>query len=141
MTGAYQRTLPLLNDSNRFYWTSGAEGVLRLLRCQACRYWLHPPSPVCPQCLGKSLAPEPVSGLATIETFTLNMRAWGPGLEVPYVIAVVVLDEDPGLRLTTNIVGQPPDAVAIGQRVQVTFEQDDDVWLPMFQPIETALIR
>ncbi|MDB5423251.1 MAG: DNA-binding protein [Phenylobacterium sp.] len=136
MTDAYQRTLPLLSDLNRFYWTSGAEGVMRVLRCQDCGYWLHPPTPLCPKCLSQSLAPEQVSGLATIETFTLNMRAWGPGLAVPFVIAVVDLDEQPGLRVTTNIVGVPPESVAIGQRVQVVFEQDEDVWLPMFTPTE-----
>ena len=136
MTDAYQRTLPLLSELNRFYWTSGAEGVMRVLRCQDCGYWLHPPTPLCPKCLSLSLAPEQVSGLATIETFTLNMRAWGPGLAVPFVVAVVDLDEQPGLRVTTNIVGVPPESVAIGQRVRVVFEQDEDVWLPMFTPTE-----
>jgi uncharacterized OB-fold protein len=46
MTDAYQRTLPLLSDLNRFYWTSGAEGLMRVLRCQDCGYWLHPPTPL-----------------------------------------------------------------------------------------------
>ena len=134
MAQGYQRTLPLLSDSNRFFWTGGADGVLRILRCQDCGHWLHPPAPICPKCLSYALAPEPVSGLGVIETFTLNMRAWGPGLEVPFVIAIVVLDEQSDLRLTTNIVGAPPQAAAIGQRVRVVFEQDEDVWLPMFTP-------
>ena len=42
--------LPLLDDENRFFWTSGADGRLRFLRCQACGYYLHPPLPRCPTC-------------------------------------------------------------------------------------------
>jgi uncharacterized OB-fold protein len=82
-----------------------------------------------------------VSGKGTVETFTVNYRAWGPGLEVPYTIAIVVLDEQPDLRLTTNILGIDPEKVTIGLRVRVTFEQDEDIWLPMFVPLasEAAL--
>ncbi|MDE1145111.1 MAG: OB-fold domain-containing protein [Azospirillaceae bacterium] len=133
-TPTYQRTLPLLDDSNRFFWTSGAEGELRLMRCQECGHWLHPPGPLCPVCRSERLAAEAVSGLGSIETYTLNMRSWGPGLEVPYVVAIVHLDEQPGLRLTTNIVGIPASDVRIGMRVRVTFERDEDVWLPLFTP-------
>jgi len=38
------------------------------------------------------------------------------------------------VHLTTNIVGCEPDQVAIGQRVAVRFEQDEDVWIPLFEP-------
>ena len=134
MSSQYQRALPRIDDENRFFWTSGADGVLSILRCQGCGYWIHPPSPICPQCLSDAIAPEATSGKGTIDTFTVNERAWGAGMEVPYVIAIVVLDEQPDLRLTTNIRGMPAHDVRIGQRVQVRFEQDEDVWLPMFEP-------
>lgn len=85
--------------------------------------------------MSDSVSPQPVSGTAVVETFTVNYRAWGSGMEVPYVIAIVVLDEQPGLRLTTNIVGIDPEAVAIDMPVRVIFEQDEDVWLPLFTPV------
>ncbi len=56
-------------------------------------------------------------------------------MEPPYVIAIVGLDEDPRIRLTTNIVVDDPTEVVIGSRVRVIFEQHDDVWLPLFEPI------
>lgn len=136
MTQIYQRTLPVLTDDNRHFWTSGEHGQLKILRCQSCQHWIHPPRPVCPACYGRDVKPEAVSGLATVFTFTLNMRAWGPGLEVPYVIAIVALDEQPGLQLTTNIVGCKPEDVRIGMRVKVVFEQDEDVWIPQFTPVD-----
>lgn len=134
----YQRMLPRLSDENRFYWTSGSEGVLRMLRCGDCGNWVHQPRPVCNKCHGKNLSPQPLSGKGEIFSLTLNHKAWGPGLDVPYVIAVVRLDEQDDLQLTTNIVGIDAEAVRIGMRVTVTFEQDEDVWLPMFAPEAAA---
>ncbi len=99
------RVLPRLDSENRFFWTAGAEGQLRFLRCQACSAFIHPPRPVCRRCLSEKVAPEAVAGTGTIDTYTINYQAWRPDLEVPYVIARVAIDGAPGVFLTTNIVG------------------------------------
>jgi acetyl-CoA acetyltransferase len=66
---------------------------------------------------------------------TVNHQAWSPALDPPYSIAVVAIEEDPRIRLTTNITGCPPDEVHLGQRVLVHFlQQSDSVWLPLFSP-------
>ena len=65
--------------------------------------------------------------------FTVNAHRWLPGFDPPYVIANVVLADDPSVHLTTNIVGCEPDEVHIGQVVSVVFEQHEDVWLPLFE--------
>jgi uncharacterized OB-fold protein len=132
------RILPRITPDNEFFWTSGADGQLRFLRCTDCGYFVHPPSPICPDCLTKSLEPTPVSGLATVATFTVNVQPWIPGFDPPYVIAMVEIVEQPGVRLTTNIVDCSPEAVHIGMPVRVTFEQYDDVWLPLFSPALAA---
>jgi uncharacterized protein len=129
------RVLPRLDSENRFFWTAGAEGQLRLLRCQECSTFIHPPRPVCRRCLSEKVAPEAVAGTGTIDTYTVNYQAWRPGLEVPYVIARVAIDGAPGVFLTTNIVGCAVDAVEIGDRVRVKFEQQGDVYLPLFEKI------
>ena len=129
------RVLPAVDDTNEFFWTSGQDGRLRFLRCQACGYYLHPPSPRCPKCGGHDLAPEPVSGRATVFSYTVNHQQWA-GPADPWVIALVELPEQDGLRLTTNIVGCPPDDVAIGQQVEVAFEQQDAVWFPVFERVD-----
>jgi len=129
------RLLPRVDDTNRHFWTGGEDGELRLLACDDCGTWIHPPSPICPTCRSKSVAPAAVSGRAVVHTFTLNHQEWLPGVEVPYVVAIVELPEQEGLRLTTNIVGCTPDEVHIGQAVVVTFEQHEDVWIPLFQPV------
>ena len=129
------RLLPRLTPETEPFWTGGAAGELRFWRCQACGYRLHPPSPMCPECHSKDLAVEAVSGRATLHTYTVNHQPWYPGLEPPYVVAIVALPEQDGLRLTTNLVGVEPDEVEIGMALQVTFEQYDDVWLPFFEPV------
>jgi uncharacterized OB-fold protein len=50
-------------------------------------------------------------------------------------VAIVEIDEEPDVRLTTNIVGCDVDAVCIGMPVTVLFEQWDDMWIPLFEPV------
>jgi uncharacterized OB-fold protein len=135
MSAAFTRVLPQLDDLNRFFWTSGADGQLRFLRCSDCGHWLHPPGIICPQCLSRNLAPQTVSGLGSIEALTINYQAWSPEQPVPYAVAIVSLDDHESLQLTTNIIGCPPESAFIGQRVRVVFEVIDDVHLPLFTPI------
>jgi len=130
------RLLPRLDADNRFFWTGGEDGILRFLRCSSCRQYIHPPVPRCPACLGDSLAPEPVSGRGTVHSFTVNHQAWIPGSD-PYVIGLVAIDEQPDVRLMTNLVDCEPDDSLIGRAVEVVFEQTDDVFLPLFRPVST----
>ncbi len=127
------RPLPQLTPASEWFWTSGADGRLRIQRCSDCGQLVHPPVPICPACRSRSSAPTEVSGRGTVVGFTVNHHQWLPGFEPPYVIANVALAEDPSVHLTTNIVGGEVDDVHIGQEVQVRFEQHEDVWLPLFE--------
>jgi uncharacterized protein len=128
------RVLPSLDEPSAFFWTSGADGKLRFLRCAACSYLIHPPAPVCPQCHGRDTAPVEVSGRATVHSFTVNHQPWDGTGDV-YVIGLVEIDEQPGVRLTTNIVGVESDDVRIGTRVEVVFEDHAPVFVPLFRPV------
>ncbi len=128
------RILPKVTPQNEHFWKGGAEGELRFLRCQDCKYYIHPPSPLCPECLGKNLTVEAVSGRAHVLTYTINHHPWVPGVPLPYAIAIVEIVEQQGLRLMTNIVDCPLDEIEIGMPVRVRFEQYDDVYLPLFAP-------
>jgi uncharacterized protein len=130
-----QAPLPALSYENTAFWTGGAEGLLLIDRCGDCRRWLHPPIPVCNRCGSRNVRAEAASGQATILTYTINRHAWTPGSKVPYPLAIVELDEQAGLRLTTRIVACPVDAVRIGMPVEVVFQQHRDVWLPLFRPV------
>ena len=130
------RPLPQLDELNGFFWKSGADGQLRFLRCEACDYFVHPPSPICPKCLAASLEPKAVSGLATVRSVTVNHQPWGAAAPpVPYAIAIVEMDEQAGLNLTTNLVGVAPNDVCIGARVRVVFEPRGEIYVPLFEPV------
>lgn len=130
-----RRPLPRLDDDNRAFWTGGAYNELRLMRCLDCASFIHPPRPVCRNCLSENVSPEAVAGTGVIDTFTVNYQQWHPAMDVPFVIARVAIDGAPGVILTTNIVGCAVEDVDVGDRVRVTFEQQDDVYLPLFEKI------
>ena len=128
------RPLPALTLENEFFWTSGADGILRFQQCQSCSAFIHPPQPVCRYCRSRELSPRPVSGFATLIGFTVSHRFSLPGLPAPYVVAQVAIEDDPRVRFTTNAVGCEPGDLTLGMRMEVVFEQAGDVWLPLFKP-------
>jgi uncharacterized OB-fold protein len=128
------RPAPPLTARTAAYWRSGADGVLRIARCGACRAYTHPPQPVCPHCRAPDMAFAPVSGKGTVHSFTINRYQWTPALEPPYVLAEVELPERSGLRILSAIVDCPVEAVHIGMPVTVRFEPADDAWIPVFRP-------
>lgn len=135
---SFARQLPVLTEVTRPFWTGGANGQLLITECQACGHRVHPPQPICPSCCSWEVRPNAVSGQAQVLSYTINHQAWLPNLPVPYVIAIVELREQAGLRLTTNIVHCAPEAVHIGMPVQVCFMACEDIWLPLFEPTSLA---
>jgi hypothetical protein len=132
------RIMPALSDRNKHFWQGGRDGELRFQKCNGCGYFIHPPSVICPKCWSKDIGIEAVSGRAEVLTFSVNVQNWMPGLEPPFVLAIVGLVEQDDLRLTTNIVNIDPYEVKIGMPVQVLFEAhpDDEVWIPLFEPVK-----
>jgi uncharacterized protein len=129
--------LPAIDAWNEAFWRGGCDGHLHIFRCSACAFFVHPPAPVCPSCYGRSVGPVAVSGRGTVYAFTVNHQQWGGrAASEPYVVALVELDEQAELRLLTNVVGCPPEAVRTGMAVTVRFLPRDDVYLPVFAPVD-----
>ena len=129
------RVLPLVNEENEHFWRGGADGQLHLRRCADCGEYNHPPVPVCRSCLSRNIIVEPVSGKARLLTYTENHQPWVPGFDPPYIVAIVELNEQAGLRLTTNLVNVAIEDVEIGMPLRVLFEpRDDGIFLPLFEP-------
>jgi uncharacterized OB-fold protein len=127
--------LPRLDESNRAFWTGGAQGKLLILRCDDCQTFIHPPRPVCRCCLSENLTPEAVPGTGVVDTFTVNYQKWHPGLETPFVIARIALDGAPGVYLTSVVIDGVEAEIDIGDPVKVNFVQREDVWLPLFERV------
>ncbi len=129
------RPRPKLDADNRAFWTGGAEGQLNMLKCGDCGQFTHPPRLICRHCQSEAMAPVAVAGTGVIDTYTINAQPWLPGLEVPFVIARVRLDDVPDVVLTTNIVHCAVDEVHFDDRVQVVFEEQDGIWFPLFEKV------
>jgi uncharacterized OB-fold protein len=131
-----ERKLPALTAESRAFWQGGAEGQLLIHHCGDCARFFHPPAPICPVCLGENIVPSPVQGTGQVMSFTINHQKWRPELDVPYVVAIVELTEQEGLRLVTNIVNSDPQDIHVGMPVKVLFIQQEDVWIPLFEAVE-----
>jgi uncharacterized OB-fold protein len=129
------RILPEVTTESREFWTGGFDNELRIYRCNNCGKWFHPPVGACFRCRSRDVAPAVASGKATVAAFTINQHPWLPAFPPPYIIAMVELDDEPDVRLTTCIVDCEIDAVSVGMPVEVVFEEHDDVAIPFFRPV------
>ena len=113
---------------------------MRIQECGDCQSLIHPPQPICRYCRSHNMGVRAVSGRGVLAGFTVNHRFAMPGLPAPYVVAQVAIEEDPRVRLTTNIIDCEFDELELGQTVEVVFEQAQDVWLPLFRPTADQLV-
>lgn len=131
------RKLPLLEPLTEAFWTGGAKGELRIQHCNACGHWQHPPLVRCPKCHSADLEARAVSGRGRIKTWTVNHQLWQRGVDPTFVFAAIELQEQAELYVLSNVLCAP-DEVRSGMAVAVTFEQQDDVWFPLFAPVTHA---
>ena len=121
MTDNLPRPLPALDRDNAAYWTGGSKGELLICRCGDCG--------------SRDVAPQPVTGRGTVYTYTINYKQWVPGLPERYVLALVALAEQEDVLLPCNVVNCDPDKVTFGMPVKVLFENHEDLWVPLFEPV------
>lgn len=128
------KPLPIPNPDTEPFWQGCARGQLLLQRCHSCSEYRHPPSPMCHGCLSTDHEWVPAGGHGTVYSFVIvhqPLRGWEA--EVPYVVAIIVLDEGP--HVLSNVVGVAVERVEIGMPVQVIFEKvTDEISLPKFKP-------
>lgn len=127
------KPLPSPSPVTAPYWDAAREGRLLLRRCDACGAVSHPPRPLCVACWSDALSWIAASGRGTIVSATIVHQPPSPAYaaDVPYVLAIVDLDEGP--RMMANVVGCDPRAVRIGARVRVTFEARGDFAIPQLE--------
>ncbi len=132
-----ERPLPEPDDLTRFYWEHARQHQLAILRCGDCGSFVHPPRPLCRACLSEDLAPHIMSGRGFVHSHTLTHYVFHPAFvdAVPYPVALVELEEDPGIRIVCNLVGIDPTHIRSGLPVEVVFEDvTEEISLPMFRP-------
>ena len=137
MSQPYKKPLPTPQPESDFYWQKAREHELWLRRCDDCQKAFFYPRDICPTCFSRNTSWTRSSGRGRLHTFGIVHRSPHPGFrgDVPYVVAIVELED--GVRFPTNLIGVDPDpaAIRIGMAVSVTFDDvTDDVTLPKFKP-------
>lgn len=127
------RLAPSVSIDTQFFWDGIHEHRLLIQRCTECQALRHPPRPMCPGCNSLSWDTIEASGRGTVFSFVMPQHPPYPWFDYPYIVVLVDLEE--GIRLVSNLCEIAPEAVTIGQPVEVFYEHfDDDLVLPQFRP-------
>lgn len=126
---------PITHDTADYY-RGLLEHELRINRCEDCGQWHAPPKPVCPECWSSRITPTSVRGTGTIfMAIFLHQGPPAPGVDYssPHPVVTVELDEQPGLRFTSTVVGAPNEAIRIGARVELGWIDRNGAPFPVFE--------
>lgn len=124
--------LPPVDASSAEWWEATRRSTLVVQGCSDCGHLQHPPRPVCLGCGAGRLTWREMSGRATVDAWTVVMRAPASHLDPPYTVARVRLEEGP--LLLSRLTG---DGHRCGQQVALEWEPlADGRQLPVFAPIE-----
>jgi len=132
----WKKPLPTVAGETRPFWDCCRRGQLMIQRCDRCHEYQFYPRGICANCWSNDIKWVNASGRGTVWTFTVTYQNRTPGFaeEVPYVLALVELEE--GVRMFTNIIQCNPREVTIGMRVEVTFvPATDQITIPYFKPV------
>ena len=125
--------VPAVTELSRSHWEGCQRGELLVQRCEDCGHYVFTPEVACTACLSDSLAWVPSSGLGVLYSFTVIYRPQRPEFEVPYVGAIVELEE--GWHMLSNLVQCELNAIEVGMPVEVCFvPRGENILLPMFKP-------
>ncbi|MBN2035012.1 MAG: Zn-ribbon domain-containing OB-fold protein [Deltaproteobacteria bacterium] len=131
----YHKPLPHVTEDNREFWNGCKAHELRFQKCRICAHIRWPASIICPLCHSKETDWVIASGKGKVYTFAVYHVAYHPGFkdDLPYVVALVALEEGP--HLLTNIVDCLVEEVKVDMPVMVTWQDiTEDFALPKFRP-------
>jgi uncharacterized protein len=133
----YVKPVPQADGTTRHFWESLKAHQMEIQRCNDTGNAFFYPRGMSPFTLSDNISWESVSGKAVVHAFTIVHQNRAPGFvdELPYVVAMVELEE--GARMMTNLIDVEPDPehVKIGMPVEIVYEDiTDDVTLPKFRP-------
>ena len=122
------------------FFAGAARGEVVVPRCVECDRWVWYPEAKCPAC-GGDLGWRTTSGRGTLFSWAVVQRPFLPAFAemVPFVTALVALEEAPEVRIVTYVVDADPSDLRADLPLEVTFRPlafptvpDRTVTVPMF---------
>lgn len=134
MTPTFPPPVPSVED--RAYWENCLAHRLTFQQCEGCNEFQHPPAPACVRCGTSALGWIESAGRGSVFTYTVVHGApvGDPSAPFTYVVALVTLDDVPGIRLLTSVHGVPHRELRIGMRVDLRWQARGDYAIPVFAP-------
>jgi len=112
------------------------EPYLEGYKCSACGAIVLATRPACPKCATRdALAPMRLANRGKLYAYSIVHRSF-PGIDVPYVSAIV--DLEGGGTVKGNLVDVEPDPAQLrcDMPVEVVFQAlNDEITLPRFRPV------
>ena len=138
MPNTNNRPVPVSQPESDHYWEQAKQGNLVLQKCSDCASFQFYPRVFCTTCSGRNLEWIESAGEGFVFTFAIVHQPFYLGFvgAVPYITAIVELDE--GVTMPSQLIGVDPEPhqIEIGMRVRVAFEElTDSISLPVFRPI------
>ena len=126
----------------REFWAAAERGELAIPRCDDCGAYTWYPRPACAACGSAAQSWRALSGRGRLYSWAVVERALAAPFrdKLPYVAALVALEEDPAVRLVTNVVDCDPATLRADQPLRVVFRplrfegRTREVMAPMFAP-------
>lgn len=129
------RNLPRATPETAPYWDGCRDGKLMIQRCSSCGHYQFYPRLLCTECMSDQGEWISASGRGKVVSFTIVRQAISAAYaaDVPYVIALIQLDEGP--TLMSNVIQSDPERVTMGMPVEVVFEAwSEEITVPKFRP-------
>ncbi|WP_186629611.1 bifunctional MaoC family dehydratase N-terminal/OB-fold nucleic acid binding domain-containing protein [Rhodococcus sp. BP22] len=124
---------PVVSQETEFFWEGARVGELRIQRVEDGSL-RHPPIPAIWQDKAAPIDYVVASGKGTVFSFVVHHAPKVPGRTLPFVVALVELDE--GVRVLGELRGIEPSEVEVGLPVEVEFLRiDENFTLPAWKAI------
>lgn len=139
MTNAPIKHLPHPSPETEVYWEGCRRHELLIQHCVQCGEFQFYPRFLCTNCMSDKLEWVKASGRGQVLTFTVVRRAVSEAYaaDVPYVVALIRLDEGP--TMMSNVVHCNHESLNVGSRVEVVFEDwSEEMTIPQFRPVSPA---
>jgi uncharacterized protein len=136
MAASITKPIPVPTRETLPYWEGCKAHELRIQRCADCGHYQFFPRIYCTKCMSGRVEWIKASGRAKVLSYTIVHRPVSAAFKehVPYVVALVTLDEGP--TMMTNIIDVAPDQISVGMPLTVVFEDwTDAISIPKFRPI------
>lgn len=133
---ALQRPAPIASELTQGFWDAVERGALAVQRCAECRRFQHPPRATCRECGSVEVPFADVSGRGRVWSWTTTRHGLASSFDgvLPYVCAVVELEEQEGLFFVTDFIGREEQVplLRVDAPVRVEMIEAGGTMLPQF---------